>query len=239
MKHLQPLAAHLPPDDPRRATPFPYPQVPPDAELPLKHPLMALADTLEKRYVQADNFIIFEEILRRTYLDVARELKTPWPQDELDAKAVAYSTSFGDFPAFPDSVAALRSLGTHGAGLKLIALSNVSNVGIHKVMNGPLKGIDFDVLYTAEQIGAYKPSAKNFDFLLDGISKECGVSKEDLVHVAHGIKSDQVPAEEKGIDHVWVARGNNCWAGTDASSMKRLTVVPDLQTLADMILKPT
>ncbi len=77
-----------------------------------------------------------------------------------------------------------------------------------KVLSGPLAEVRFDAVYTAEDIGSYKPDLQNFHYLLDHVRDELGVRKEQVLHTAHGLKSDHVPAKKMGISSAWIARGD-------------------------------
>jgi len=60
--------------------------------------------------------------------------------------------------------------------------------------------VGFDAIYTAEDIGSYKPSARNFDYMIEKL-EGIGVKKEKILHTpkvsstitsrqtAHGLKS--------------------------------------------------
>ena len=74
---------------------------------------------------------------------------------------------------FLDSKDALRQLKDH---YKLVILSNVDNrsfAASHEKL-----GVEFDAIYTAEDVGSYKPSDRNFDYMLEktirfGRGKSC------------------------------------------------------------------
>ncbi len=83
-----------------------------------------------------------------------------------------------------------------------------SNDSFYKVLSGPLAEVRFDAVYTAEDIGSYKPDLQNFHYLLDHVRDELGVRKEQVLHTAHGLKSDHVPAKKMGISSAWIARGD-------------------------------
>lgn len=120
------------------------------------------------------------------------------------------ATGPGRWPAFDDTVDGLRRLGRF---YKLVILSNVDegNVGRAVAEGGPLGGVGFDAVYTAETIGSYKPSLENFRYLFEGVKKEFGVVKEEggLLHVARSLPADHVPAKELGLRSVWIARGGD------------------------------
>jgi FMN phosphatase YigB (HAD superfamily) len=43
--------------------------------------------------------------------------------------------------------------------------------------------VDFDAVYTAEDIGAYKPSDRNFDYMLAKL-ETLGIQKHEILHTA-------------------------------------------------------
>lgn len=127
-----------------------------------------------------------------------------------DADLAAMGSGPGRWDAFPDTVAALNELKRH---YKLILLSNIDNVNIAGTVTGPLGGVDggFDAVYTAEDIGSYKPSHKNFEYLFRRARDELGVDvdKGELLHVARGLKVDHTAAREMGFKSCWISRGGD------------------------------
>ncbi len=132
-----------------------------------------------------------------------------------DAEAAkAFGQSVGDWPAFPDSPEALRYLKQH---FKLIILSNVDRASFAR-SNARLV-VEFDHVFTAEEIGSYKPDLRNFEYMLDRVG-EAGISKEELLHTAQSLFHDHVPANRLGIASAWIDRRHDK-AGPGA------TVLPD------------
>jgi 2-haloalkanoic acid dehalogenase type II len=86
---------------------------------------------------------------------------------ESDAKAAeAFARSIKDWPVHPDVPAALAYLKQH---YRLVVLTNVDHQSF-KMTNKVLGG-EFDAVYTAEDIGTYKPSMRSFDYLLSRLAK--------------------------------------------------------------------
>src|SRR4029453_295682 len=77
------------------------------------------------------------------------------------AEAAALGASVGSWPAFPDSAEALSYLKGH---FKLIILSNVGRASF--AGSNRRLAIEFDHIFTAEDIGSYKPDLRNFEYLL-------------------------------------------------------------------------
>ena len=113
----------------------------------------------------------------------------------------AFGNSVRHWPAFPDSADALRRLKeTH----KLVILSNVSRAGF-AASNRKL-GVTFDAVYTAEDIGSYKPSLDNFRYMLDRLRESHQVAAGEVLHTAQSLFHDHVPAKQMGLACAWIDR---------------------------------
>ena len=138
----------------------------------------------------------YSELLTKVQERLSRELGV-----EPDAAAAqAFGQSVGDWPAFPDSADALRYLKQH---FRLVILSNVDRASFAR-SNARL-GVEFDDIFTAEEIGSYKPDPRNFQYLLDRLA-ERGIGKGQLLHVAQSLFHDHVPANQFGIASAWIDR---------------------------------
>jgi 2-haloacid dehalogenase len=105
--------------------------------------------------------------------------------------------SIGDWPPFPEAVDALRKL---SRGFRLAVISNVDD----DLFAGTARQLPvaFDPVVTAEQVGSYKPSHRNFEVAVERL----GIAREGLLHCAQSVYHDVVPAGELGIRCVWVNR---------------------------------
>ena len=139
---------------------------------------------------------LYSEILAIVYKRLAEEwgLSVPW------SECVAYGQSVKDWPAFPDSADALIYLKQH---YKLVILSNVDNESF-AASNAKL-GVAFDAIYTAQDIGSYKPSDVNFDYMLR-LMASLGVGKADILHTAESLFHDHHPANRHGLASCWIYR---------------------------------
>jgi 2-haloacid dehalogenase len=146
---------------------------------------------------------------------------TPTPA-ELDA----FSQSVRDWPAFPDSPAALRRLHQK---YRLAVISNIDD-DLFAVSEQKL-GVQFDWVITARQARSYKPSLNNFRLAFERI----GVPQERILHVAQSLYHDIVPANSLGLATVWVnrRRGRPGFGATPPANAQPGLEVPDLQSLAD------
>lgn len=138
----------------------------------------------------------YSELLAVVYKRLAEEWGVPQSWDE----CLAYGNSIKDWPAFPDSADALAYLKKH---YKLVILSNVDNESF--AHSNKKLGVTFDAVYTAEDIGSYKPAARNFDYMLDKL-KTLGLEKKDILHTAESLFHDHRPANDQGLHNCWIFR---------------------------------
>jgi len=140
--------------------------------------------------------MLYHELLARVHKRLAAE----WGVSCSDKEAETFGLSIKDWPAFPDSTAALRYLGRH---YKLVILSNVDRESF-RASNAKL-GVEFDRVYTAQDIGSYKPDPRNFAYLIDLLAAH-GVAKSDILHTAQSIFHDHVQASRAGLATCWIDR---------------------------------
>jgi 2-haloacid dehalogenase len=112
-----------------------------------------------------------------------------------------FAASIANWPAFPDSVAALAYLKRYH---KLVILSNVDRISF-RASNERLQVV-FDAIYTAQDIGSYKPSPRNFSYMLQRLKKDFDVERNSVLHVAQSLLHDHVPANQCGIASAWIDR---------------------------------
>lgn len=138
----------------------------------------------------------YDRLLAVVYKRLAEEWGVPvtWAECE------AYGQSVKNWPAFADSMAALQYLKSH---YKLVILSNVNNENF-AASNARL-GVAFDAIYTAEDIGSYKPSARNFDYMLEKL-KSLGIARHEILHTAESMFHDHGPANAHGLANCWIYR---------------------------------
>ncbi len=113
---------------------------------------------------------------------------------------MAYGKSVQNWPAFEDSAEALQYLKQH---YKLVILSNIDNESF-TYSNAKLQ-VEFDAIITAEDVGSYKPSPRNFEYMLDKLG-ERGIKKDKILHTAESLFHDHKPANECGLASCWIYR---------------------------------
>lgn len=138
----------------------------------------------------------YAELLPIVYKRLAEEWGVTVSIDDCEA----YGLSVRDWPAFPDSPGALQYLKKY---YKLIILSNVDNRSF-SFSNEKLQ-VDFDAIYTAEDIGSYKPADRNFDYMLEHLPN-LGLEPRDILHTAESLFHDHVPGNRAGLASCWIYR---------------------------------
>ena len=139
---------------------------------------------------------LYPTVLGETLRRVGAELGAPVTDDD----AAAYGESVKDWPAFPDTAAALSRLATR---FKLIILSNIDRASF--ASSQPRLGVNFDAIITAEDVGTYKPQLGHFERLFTELDR-LGVARDRLVHVAESLFHDHQPAAALGLSSVWIHR---------------------------------
>ena len=131
---------------------------------------------------------------------VHRRLADQWGLAASDADHRRFGNSVPDWPAFPDSAEALAYLKQH---YKLVILSNVDRTSF--AGSNARLGVTFDAIYTAQDIGSYKPDLANFRYMLDHLA-ELGIAKSDILHTAQSLFHDHAPAKALGLASAWIDR---------------------------------
>ena len=131
---------------------------------------------------------------------VHRRLAEEWGVRTTWEDCVEYGRSVRQWPAFSDSVSTLRRLRKR---FSLAILSNVDNVSFEH--SRQRLGAEFDYVYTAEDIGSYKPKLRNFHYMLEKMARR-GIAQRQILHVAESLFHDHAPANEVGLRNCWINR---------------------------------
>ncbi|KAI0544543.1 HAD-superfamily hydrolase [Xylaria curta] len=204
-----------------------------NARLPDTHPkkndrkgLLALYTHFEGLLEHRFPGMQYTELLGEVYEEMAKELGVPLDPSLNTTKEEksTFGNSVGVWPAFPDTVEALKKLAKR---YKLIVLSNVDKAAFERTRTGPLQGIEFSAVYTAQEIGSYKPDLRNFEWMIEHAERDLGVKRDGFLHVAQALKHDHVPARKAGLKSCWIER-----AGDDAVIGGKLEDLKDEVELA-------
>lgn len=138
----------------------------------------------------------YPDLLAIVYRRLAEEwgIRASWDD------CMRYGQSVKDWPAFPDSADALQYLKQH---YKLVILSNVDNESF--AASNQKLGVEFDAIYTAEDVGSYKPADANFDYMIAQLGR-LGFNQSDILHTAESMFHDHMPANRHGLKSCWIYR---------------------------------
>ena len=199
----------------------------------------AIRTLLGPRGVSADREVLLETYARyeaeaerppyRTYREVlayaGRGVAATLGAEPTEAALGTFAGSVVDWPAFPNSPAALARLKTR---FRLGVLTNCDD-DLFAASNRRL-GVGFDWVVTAEQARGYKPSVANFELLFERV----GLPRERILHVAQSLYHDHVPARALGLSSIWIDRRHDrpgAGATLPADASPSLTF-PDMASFA-------
>jgi 2-haloacid dehalogenase len=138
---------------------------------------------------------------RKILAEAHRRLAKEWNASSNEVDAERFGNSVPDWPAFPDSAAALGYLKQH---YKLVILSNIDRASFAE--SNKKLGVTFDAICTAEDIGSYKPDKRNFDFALKTVEEKFGLGPKDILHTAQSLFHDHQTAKAIGLATNWIDR---------------------------------
>lgn len=142
----------------------------------------------------------YAAVLAAVHPLLCAELGLPAPSAE---ESRLFGASVGSWPAFSDTVRALRRL---QKVFKLVVLSNVDNESFRAGNANGLEGFKFDAVYTAQDIGSYKPALRNFEYMLSHVKEQFGIEKGQVLQTAQSQFHDHHPAREMGMQSAWIYR---------------------------------
>lgn len=173
--------------------------------------------------IQAEGYLTYRDILRAAAAEFGK--RAGLDREGFDSDCLV--NSIGGWPAFPDTVAALKALKQK---FRLAIVSNVDDSLF--VLTQSHLPVTFNWVVTAQQAGAYKPSIKMFELAFERI----GLPRERILHVAQSIYHDIIPANSLGLATVWVNRRQDKegTGATPPAEGKPDLEVPDLATLASL-----
>ncbi len=153
----------------------------------------ALEESTQQRTTPS---MLYSDLLATVYRNLADE----WALSVTADEAAIYGKSIEHWPAFADSVDALAYLKQH---FKLVILSNVDRASF--AQSNVRLGVTFDAIYTAEDVGFYKPSDRNFEYMIEQLAAR-EIAKGDILHTAESMFHDHAPANRHGLHNCWIYR---------------------------------
>jgi len=142
---------------------------------------------------EAGPYLRYREVLA----GCLREIAAQYGFEADETEVAAFADSVGEWPAFPDSSAALALLRTR---FRLGVITNCDDDLFAR--SATRLGTVFDWVVTAQSVGGYKPDVRNFEVAFERI----GLPRERILHVAQSLFHDHVPAKGLGLSTVWIDR---------------------------------
>ena len=170
------------------------------------------------------NSIRFPDDLVRVYGEIAPQLGLP--QDKVIAEG--FRDSIKTWPAFPDSVEALKRLKNR---FKLVAMTNAQRWSLDYMAR--TLGEPFDDSITVDEALCEKPDPRFFAFARGRLSRD-GHGLHDILHVAQSQYHDIGVARQLGYTVCWIERRKGM-KGT-GGTLKSAVTEPDYHfaTLAEL-----
>jgi len=150
----------------------------------------------ESAQEEATPSMVYSDLLAAVHRSLATEWKVAMGEEDHQR----FGASVPDWPAFADSSSALQYLKKY---YKLVILSNVDRASF--AASNKRLGVEFDAIFTAQDIGSYKPDPRNFEYLLARLA-ERGFAKGDILHTAQSLFHDHGPARRFGLASAWIDR---------------------------------
>lgn len=170
--------------------------------------LVAAFGRFESPRQQANPETRYPEVLELVFEDIARSFGV----EPRNADAVAFGESVAAWPAFADSAESLAYLSRH---CRLGVISNVDRASF-AACNRKL-GVDFDIIVTAEDAGAYKPDLRPFHLALERLN-EIGIGQDTLLHTAQSLFHDHDPGKRLGLTTCWIDRKGQAEGGVSGAT---------------------
>ncbi|SAK82435.1 haloacid dehalogenase [Caballeronia hypogeia] len=169
------------------------------------------------------------EVMAGVYKHLAKELELPAD----DRTATQFQHDVLSWPAFADSISALKRLRKH---FRLVAMTNTDRVAFSAYEYALKKPFDDSV--TCDDAGTAKPDPRFFFFNL-GRQSALGYKQSDILHVAQSQYHDIGIGKELGYTVCWIERRQGL-EGFGATPVPERVTTPDfhfasLAQLADAV----
>ena len=170
---------------------------------------------------------LYPEVLRRCFDRVSGEFHVAIEPAARETLARAPH----DWPAYPDAHAGLVALQRQA---KVGALSNIDDASLAS----SCRKLDFrfDLIVTAERVGAYKPDWPHFHTAIEALGA-LGIRRERILHVGQSLRADITPANRLGLTCAWINRPGRALglSGEGAADAKPDLTVSSLAELVSTI----
>jgi putative hydrolase of the HAD superfamily len=196
--------------------------IPADADMLLTAFDRARADIQRERPAH-----LYPDVLRRCFTRISKEFNVAVDEAAQEEFAKAPHT----WPPYADSHAGLKALQRHA---KVGALSNIDNASL--AASCRKMDFTFDIVVTAERVGAYKPDTPHFQTAMADCAA-LGIQHKRILHVGQSLRADIAPANALELTCVWINRPGRTLglSGVAASGAKPDLTVSSLREMVEAI----
>ena len=172
-----------------------------------------------------------QQLYSSVLADVGRSIAKKWQIKISDEEAATFGRSVKHWPEFDDSVASLNYLRQYYLMATVTNCDRISYMGSNSRLE-----IEWDGIYTAQDIGCYKPNLRNFDYMFELARREHGVLPHQILHVAQSLTHDMVPATQMGMTKVWINRRHGVEGlGATAPPQGDYTIEWEFNSMTDFV----
>jgi len=155
------------------------------------------------------------------------ELATRWEVDSDESSALDFRDSIRDWPAFPDAVAGLRTLGER---FRLVAVTNADSWALERMSD--TLGQPFAEHVTCDEVGVNKPDPRVWEYTLNKL----GASREQILHCAQSPYHDLISARNFGLATAWIERRHDReGSGATPTTDEPVSVDIHVHSLAELV----
>jgi 2-haloacid dehalogenase len=191
------------------------------------HDLLMAFDRARAEIQQERPAHLYPEVLSRCFERICGEFGVTVDRQQ----RAAFAASPHQWPAYLDAHAGLTAL---QARAKIGALSNIDNAALESAC----RKLDFrfDVVVTAERVGAYKPDTPHFQTAISDLAA-LKIPRERILHVGQSLRADILPANRLGLKCAWIHRPERLLglSGEGVAEAKPDLTVSSLQELVAAI----
>ncbi len=144
--------------------------------------------------IEAGPYLPYRQVLTQVAQEIGRRTGVNISAEE----GRTFADSLTRWKPFIDTMPALQLLARR---FRVAIISNVDD-DLFAETRKKLAPVEFDFVVTAQQVGSYKPSLKNFEEAI----RRSGLNKDQIMHVGQSIYHDIEPANALGITNAWVNR---------------------------------
>ena len=166
---------------------------------------------------------LYPDVLRRCFDRISAAFAVAVDPAEREA----FAATPHQWPVYPDSHAGLKALQAH---VRVGALSNIDNASLESSCSK--LDFRFDLVVTAERVGAYKPDLPHFQTAIADLAAR-GISPDRILHVGQSLRADITPANRLGLKCAWINRPGRLLglSGEGAAEARPDLTVSSLQEL--------